>query len=232
MTDQAVPGTALLVIDMQVDFVTGSLAVPGATELLEPINEIIGLPFAYRVASKDYHPPGHISFASTHGRSVFDTITIYPPKSLVAEKGGDTETIEQRGLQQTLWPDHCVQGTPGVELIPGIKVDSSFDFVHKGTHPGVECYSAFKDPWGLLDTGLEKNLRQREVNDLYVIGVAGDYCVKASAIDGAKAGFNTFVVTDGVRSVHPGGKEFEEMKAAGVVIIDLAELKKRMQVVN
>lgn len=230
MTDKVIPGAALLIIDMQVDFVTGSLAVPGATALLEPINEIIDLPFAYRVASKDSHPPGHISFASTHGKQPFDNTTIYPPEDLVRQTGGDVEKIKKRGLGQTLWPDHCVQGTPGIEIIPGLKVDGRFDIVLKGTHLGVECYSAFKDPWHLLSTDLEDNLHRRKVKDVYVVGVAGDFCVKATAIDAAKAGFNTFVVTDGVRSVSEGGKEYEEMKATGVGIINLVELKQRMQV--
>lgn len=225
-----IPGTALIIIDMQVDFVTGSLAVPGATELLGPINEIIDLPFAYRVASKDFHPPGHISFATTHGKPLFETISIYPPEDLVAQTGGDVRTITEKGLAQTLWPDHCVQGTPGVEIIPGLKVDDTFDIIHKGTHPRVECYSAFKDPWHLLRTELEDNLRHNKVKDVYLVGLAGDYCAKATAIDAAKAGFNTFVVTDGVRSVSPGGEEYEHMKAAGVGIINLIELKERLQV--
>lgn len=226
-----IPGTGLIVVDMQVDFVTGSLAVPGATELLGPVNEIISLPFAYRVASKDFHPPGHISFATTHGKPLFETITIYPPEDLVAQTGGDITTIKERGLQQTLWPDHCVQGTRGAEIIPGLNVDDTFDIIPKGTHPGVECYSAFQDPWHLLRTDLEEKLHHHEVKDVYLVGLAGDYCVKATAIDAAKAGFNTFVVTDGVRSVSPGGKEYDEMKAAGVGIIDLVELKERMQVI-
>ncbi|KAI6046399.1 Isochorismatase-like protein [Pisolithus marmoratus] len=225
-----IPGTALIVVDMQVDFVTGSLAVPGATELLGPINDIIDLPFAYRVASKDFHPPGHISFATTHGKPLFETITIYPPEDLVAQTGGDVTAIGKRGLEQTLWPVHCVQGTPGVEIIPGLNVDDTFDIITKGTHPAVECYSAFKDPWDLLRTDLEDKLHHHGVKDVYLVGVAGDYCVKATAIDAARAGFNTFVVTDGVRSVSPGGEEYKEVEAAGVRIIDLAELKQRMQV--
>ena len=229
MADNVVLGTALVVVDMQVDFVTGSLAVPGAEALLEPINEIIDLPFAYRVASKDFHPPGHISFASTHGKQPFDKTTIYPPEELIRKAGEDVERIKERGLGQTLWPDHCVQGTPGVELIPGLKVDDRFDIVLKGTHPGVECYSAFKDQWHLVPTELEKNLHKHKVKDVYLVGLAGDVCVKETAIDAAKAGFNTFVVTDGVRSVYEGGKENEEMKAVGIAIINLVELKQRMQ---
>ncbi|KAL4066401.1 Isochorismatase-like protein [Scleroderma yunnanense] len=229
MTVPVVDGTALLIIDMQVDFVTGSLAVPGATELLEPINEIIDLPFSYRVASKDFHPPEHITFASTHGRQPWDKITIYPPEYLVRKNGGDVEDIERRGLRQTLWPDYCIQGTPGVELIPGLKVDDRFDIVLKSTDPGIESYSAFKDTWDLVHTDLENKLHQHKVKDVYVVGVAGECCVKATAIDAAKAGFNTYVVTDGVRSARDGGKEYEEMKAIGVGIIDLVVLKQRMQ---
>lgn len=222
MTDiPPVPGTALLIIDMQVDFITGSLAVPGARDLIDTINEIIGLPFHYRVASKDFHPPGHVSFASTHRKNQFEETIIYPPKDLVGD-----ETISERGLSQILWPDHCVQGSPGVEFISGLNVDG-IPIVLKGDHSGVECYSAFKDPWGLKVTELQANLVSHGIEDVFLVGVAGDFCVKATAIDAVDAGFNTFVVRDGVRSVQPQGG-FEEMEKAGVQIIDLAKLQKVM----
>ncbi|KAH7887773.1 Isochorismatase-like protein [Phlebopus sp. FC_14] len=225
-----IPVPALLVVDMQVDFISGSLAVPDGQSLLEPINEIIDLPFKCRYASKDFHPPGHVSFASTHGKRPFEKITIYPPRTLLEQTAGDVSAINELGLEQVLWPDHCVQGTSGAEFIPGLHADMLDETIYKGMDSGVECYSAFKEPWSLRSTNLERLLRDNGVTDLYIVGVAGDYCVKASAIDAANLkAFNTWVVTDGIRSVSSEGKEWEAMRSAGVGIIDTASLKMRLQ---
>ncbi|KIJ15467.1 hypothetical protein PAXINDRAFT_168964 [Paxillus involutus ATCC 200175] len=227
------PVNALLVVDMQVDFLTGSLAVPDGPSVVDPVKDIIGLPFHFRYASKDWHPRGHISFASTHpGKEVFGRTTIYPPEDLVKAKGQDTSTIGERGLEQVLWPDHCVQGTLGAQLIDPLHEDRFDAIILKGVDPGVECYSAFKDPWGLLVTNLEELLKERGVTDLYVVGVAGDYCVKESAMDAIKFNvWNTWVVKEGVRSVSTEGKEWETMKSAGIGIIDtVRELKVKLGV--
>ena len=225
---------ALLVVDMQVDFITGSLAVPDGQSVIEPVKDIIALPFDVRYASKDWHPSGHISFASTHpGKALFEKTTIYPPKHLVLAQGQAVESIAERGLEQILWPDHCVQGTPGATLVEPLREDQFDAIILKGTDPGVECYSAFKDPWELLVSELEASLLAKGVTDLYVIGVAGDYCVKASAIDAAKVGggWKTWVVREGVRSVSTEGSEWDEFRAADVGVIDtIADLKAKLGV--
>lgn len=233
MANTQSPVNGLLVIDMQVDFITGSLAVPDGPSVIDPVKEIIQLPFHARYASKDWHPSGHISFASSHpGKALFGLTTIYPPKHLVVAKGQDVNSIAQRGLEQVLWPDHCVQGTRGAQLVEPLREDQFDAIILKGMDPGVECYSAFKDPWGLLVSNLEALLREKGVTDLYIVGVAGDYCVKESAIDAAKFdAWKTWVVKEGVRSVSTEGKEWNILEAAGVGIIDtISDLKARLGV--
>jgi len=233
MTETRTPVNALLVIDMQVDFLTGSLAVPDGPSVIDPVMKIIQFPFAARYASKDWHPRGHISFASSHpGRALFERTNIYPPKHLVTAQGQNVESIADRGLEQVLWPDHCVQGTPGAQLIEPLREDQFDAIILKGMEAGVECYSAFKDPWGLVVSDLEAQLRERGVTDLYVVGVAGDYCVKESALDAVKFNaWKTWVVKEGVRSVSMEGKEWDVLRSAGVGIIDtISDLKARLDV--
>jgi len=210
---------ALIVVDTQVDFTTGSLACPDAPSVIAPINAILTLPFVLKVGTKDYHPRGHISFASTHSKSLFDRITIYPPGEGV--EGG-------RGLEQVLWPEHCIAGTPGAEFADGLDGTAMDVVVHKGTHPGIECYSAFRDPWGVVETELGGLLAGKGVTDVFLVGIAGDYCVKFTAIDAAKAGFRTWVIKDLVRSVSNEGKEWDEMKEKGIIITETREVKERL----
>jgi len=217
---------ALVIVDLQVDFVTGSLAVPDAQSIIEPINSILALPFAFKVGTKDFHPPGHISFASKHNRSVGEKITIYRPDI-------DPPDIES-GIEQILWPDHCVQSTPGSEFAEGFNSLALHAVVHKGTHPGIECYSAFGDPWGLSTVELPTLLSEKKVTDVFVVGLAGDFCVKSTAIDAVKsrldgAKLRTWVVKDLVRSVGSEGKEWEEMQKAGVMLVESDEVKARLE---
>jgi len=233
MAETRTPVNALLVIDMQVDFITGSMAVPDGPSVIDPVEEIIKLPFHARYASKDWHPPGHISFASTHpGKALFGLTTIHPPQHLAIANGQDVQWIAEHGLEQVLWPDHCIQGTLGSQLVNPLQEDQFDAIILKGTDHGVESYSAFKDPWGLLVSDLEGLLREKGVTDLYIVGVAGDYCVKESAIDAAKVcAWKTWVVREGVRSVSTEGKEWDILKSAGVGIIDtISDLKARLGV--
>ncbi|KAL5044072.1 hypothetical protein BDW71DRAFT_186694 [Aspergillus fruticulosus] len=217
---------ALIVVDMQEDFCppNGSLAVQGARDLAPTINSLLAHPgFAVRVASQDYHPPNHISFATNHpspnNRPFECSITMTNPAA-----GKETET-----KQQTLWPVHCVQKSPGADIIPELDITKIDLVVTKGMHPHVEMYSAFADAFGNQDPAIvsvNANLRSflsdRGVTDVFVVGVAGDFCVKYTALDAAKAGFRSHVVQDATECVVPGPgweETARELAAAGVSIV-------------
>jgi len=207
---------ALMVIDMQHDFVHGSLAVPDAHTIIDTINSLLRCPFAVKIASKDFHPPNHISFAETHRKPVFSKITIYPPGRPQGE----------RPLEQVLWPVHCVANTPGSEFVEGLDYKALGHVIHKGTDEGIETYSAFRDPWHLSNTALPRILESHGVTDVFIVGVAGDYCVKWTAFDAVDFGYKTWVVRDAVRSVSDAGTEWEEMERKGVRIVDSGEVKR------
>ena len=151
--------------------------------------------------TQDWHPPGHASFASSHaGAKPFETKRLHY---------GD----------QTLWPNHCVQGTAGAALHPDLAVDSAFLVIRKGMHEGVDSYSAFVEADGKTTTGLGALLKARGVKRVFVCGLATDYCVAFSALDAAAAGFETFVIEDACRAIDAGGSldaAWARMKAAGV----------------
>lgn len=179
---------ALLVIDMQPDFMPGgALAVPGGDEVVQPVSALMKR-FATVVATQDWHPRGHVSFASTHGRKPFDVITLY-------------------GVEQVLWPDHCVQGTPGAALHGGLPLEPISLILRKGTDPRIDSYSAFRENIGpdgkRAPTGLAGWLREREVRRVFVCGLARDYCVLWTAEDAAALGFEVAVFDDATRAVFP-----------------------------
>ncbi|GFF58369.1 nicotinamidase [Aspergillus udagawae] len=218
----------LLVVDMQEDFCPpdGSLAVQGARSIAPLINTLLANPgFLIRVASQDYHPPNHVSFASNHPEpnnrpfeSVFQMTNPAPGKG--------NETKEQR-----LWPVHCVAGTKGASIIPEIDSSKIDLLVKKGMDPRVEMYSAFSDAFGNLDPAvhaqsvdvdLKAVLTERGITHVFSVGIAGDYCVKYTAMDAARGGFKSYLVEDATRSVDPdaGWEEAKrECEAAGVTII-------------
>ncbi|KAF8665260.1 hypothetical protein AX16_000281 [Volvariella volvacea WC 439] len=207
---------ALIVIDMQYDFVHGSLAVPDAPSIIDTVNLVSSLPFATRIATKDYHPRNHISFADNHGKPVFSKITIYPP--------GETEQ-QGRGLEQVLWPIHCVAGTPGAEFVEGLKTDIFDAVVHKGDNPGIECYSGFRDPWHISATQLLELLQSKGVTDVFVVGLAADFCVKHTALDAVDFGYKVWVVKDATKSVGSDGQEWNEMIGKGIKPVESSGLK-------
>ncbi|TFK94198.1 isochorismatase family hydrolase [Polyporus arcularius HHB13444] len=193
---------ALILVDVQEDFCppNGSLAVPGGRDIVPVLNDLLKLPFVLKIATKDHHPPDHVSFASNHpGATAFaSTTTIVNPAN-------PAETYETQ-----LWPAHCVVGTPGNELLPELDHARVDAVVLKGTDPRVEMYSAFRSP--LRDpplagavSDLEERLRAAQVSDVFVVGLAGDFCVVNSALDAAQLGFSTYVVEEGTRCV--GGAE-------------------------
>ena len=204
----------LLLVDIQPDFLPGgALPVADGDAILEPVRELIlSRRFFHFAATQDWHPPGHISFANSHpDRAPFDSITLY-------------------GHEQVLWPDHCVQDTPGAALYADLPWREMSAIIRKGTDPAVDSYSGFRNNWNKdgerAPTGLGGYLRERGVTDIYVCGLARDFCVKWTAEDGASLGFNTWVIWDLTRSVDPAndGSVREALSASGVRIIDSAAL--------
>ncbi|GAB3823762.1 bifunctional nicotinamidase/pyrazinamidase [Hymenobacter jeollabukensis] len=184
---------ALLLIDIQNDFVPGgALAVPGGADIIPLVNRLQPQ-FDLVVATQDWHPAGHLSFASSHpGRQVFDRIELY-------------------GLAQVLWPDHCVQGTTGAELHPDLDQHRIEAIFRKGMAREIDSYSGFFDNGHRRSTGLAAYLRGREVTEVYLAGLAADYCVFYSAKDARGQGFDTFIIEDATRAISPEG--FEQAKA-------------------
>ena len=178
---------ALLLIDIQNDFLPGGrLAVPDGDAIIPLVNALQPL-FDLVVATQDWHPVGHQSFASSHaGRAPF-------------------EQIDLHGLSQVLWPDHCTQASPGAELAPALRTERVETIFRKGTNPEIDSYSAFFDNGHRKSTGLADYLRGRQITDVYVAGLAGDYCVYYSALDALAAGFTTFVITDATRAISAEG---------------------------
>lgn len=211
---------ALIVVDMQHDFVHGSLAVPGAETIIDTVNNVISLPgFKLRVATQDFHPNNHISFASTHDKPTFSTVTIYHPEDM---------SDKTNGIEQVLWPVHCVANTIGANFVEGLKSDSFDAIIHKGTHSHIESYSAFRDIWNKSETELSDLLFKAKITDIFFVGLAGDYCVKYTAIDALDYGYNTWVVTDGIKSIADEKTACEGLKKKGAQFLTSEELKHKL----
>jgi nicotinamidase/pyrazinamidase len=197
---------ALLWGDLQNDFMPGgALAVPRGDEVIEVANRM-GRHFDLVVAIQDWHPPDHKSFAANHpGKSVGDVIVLH-------------------GLEQFLWPVHCVQNTEGAEFAPGLNTAAVDHVVRKALDREIDSYSAFFDNGHQRATGLEEYLRQKGVDDIYLLGLATDYCVKFSVLDARRLGFNTWVIRDGCRGIerNPGDidRAWAEMEQAGARLIE------------
>lgn len=185
----------LLVVDVQNDFCPGgALAVPNGDEIVPIINRL-GRQFAHVVMTQDWHPQGHRSFASAHpGRQAFETIEV--------EYGA-----------QTLWPDHCVQGTAGAALHPGLDIPQVELIVRKGYRAGIDSYSAFRENDRKTPTGLAGYLRERGFERVTVCGLALDYCVFFSAIDAREAGFEVEVALDACRGIGLDGSQVRALAA-------------------
>jgi len=195
---------ALIIVDIQNDFVEGgALAVPGGKELVPLINRLQPC-FDLVVATQDWHPANHGSFAANHpGRKAF-------------------ELIELGGLPQTLWPVHCVQNTPGADFIPGLDQSRWAAVFQKGIDPEVDSYSGFFDNGKRRATGLADFLKKQGVDQVFVVGLATDYCVKFTALDAVASGFKTTLIEGASKGVdlNPGDvkKAITEMGSAGVTI--------------
>jgi len=188
------PTDALLIIDVQNDFCPGgNLAVAGGDEVIPLVNGLIGLGFEHVVHSQDWHPSGHASFASQHeGKSPLDQVE-FPYGS------------------QTLWPDHCVQGTDGAAFHAGVAVPEDCLVVRKGYNKQIDSYSGFKENDQVSDTGLARALAEMGVKRVFVCGLAYDFCVRFTAEDAAAEGLEVVVLKDATRPVGlPGTVEAAE----------------------
>lgn len=199
---------ALILVDLQNDFLpTGALPVPQGDAVLPVANRAIGSgDFACVVATQDWHPREHGSFAANHpGRRVGEVILL-------------------DGLEQVLWPVHCVQDTAGAELAPRLKVHGLERVFQKGTDPRIDSYSGFFDNGHRKSTGLGDYLRERGVTHVTVLGLALDYCVKFTALDARQLGFAVEVIANGCRAVNvqPGDDEraIAALRANGVAVVD------------
>lgn len=201
---------ALILVDIQNDFCPGgSLAVADGDAVVAVANRLMPQ-FDLVVATQDWHPANHKSFASQH-----DSVIV-----------GDQ--FQLNGLTQTAWPDHCVQGSHGAEFVRQLNRSGIQHVFQKGTNVEIDSYSGFFDNGKQQATGLDQFLEEQKVKQVYVMGLATDYCVRFTALDARELGLETFLIVDGCRGVelNPGDidKAITEMKAAGVKVINSNEV--------
>jgi nicotinamidase/pyrazinamidase len=203
---------ALLVIDVQNDFLPGgALPVTDGDQVIPVINQIMQKhKFDRIVATQDWHPANHASFAASHPNKI------------------PGELIELNGITQVLWPVHCVQGTPGAHFSANLRTDLFNKVFRKGTDPEIDSYSGFFDNGRRRSTGLDDYLKDRHVDNVFVCGLATDYCVKFTALDSVRAGFQTTLVAGACRGVDiqagDSAAAINEMRAAGVSIAESHDL--------
>ncbi|KKA26561.1 hypothetical protein TD95_004262 [Thielaviopsis punctulata] len=187
---------ALIVVDFQEDFCppNGSLAVPNGRAITSTVNTLLSFPFPLKLATMDWHPPNHISFAANH-----PGCTPFVDSTLITNPFNPQESYSSR-----LWPVHCLQDSPGARLVPELHSAQFHAIVKKGSRPDVEMYSAFYAPFKtarVADSGLAEQLRANNITHVYVVGLAADYCVKATALDSMREGFVTYIVEEGTKPV-------------------------------
>lgn len=196
---------ALILVDIQYDFIPGgALAVTDGDKVVSVANEWMPK-FEHVIATQDWHPAGHQSFASEHaGKSPGDLVDLH-------------------GLPQILWPDHCVQGSHGAEFVEELEFPPNLEVFQKGTNPEIDSYSGFWDNGRRANTGLGDYLKKLGITQVWVMGLATDYCVKFTVLDAVSEGFETFVIRDGCRGVNLSAgddqKAFEEMERAGATLV-------------
>jgi len=203
---------ALIVTDVQLDFCTGgALAVRGGEEVIPPIHLLMPR-FTQVVLTQDWHPPDHVSFASTHpGRRPYAMIDLpYGP--------------------QTLWPPHCVQGTPGAAFHPDLRAERARMIVRKGIHPQIDSYSTFFENDRRTPTGLAGALGELGIRRIFLTGLATDFCVFYSAVDARRLGLEVVLVEDACRAIDLRGSlaaALAEMRALGVSFTDSQRMAAR-----
>jgi len=194
----------LLIVDLQNDFCPGgALEVPEGGAIVPLVNDL-SAQFDHVIQTQDWHPAGHQSFASAH------------------PDHDPYDVIEMNYGEQVLWPDHCVQGTEGAAFHPDLDTTHTELIIRKGFRPEIDSYSAFYENDGETPTGLAGYLRERDIDTLYLCGLATDFCVKWSALDGKKEGFDVYVIEDATRGIDQDGslaQAWEEMNDAGVQVV-------------
>jgi nicotinamidase/pyrazinamidase len=223
---------ALIIVDQQLDFEPGgALAVPDGDSIVDPINRLAA-GFTEVIVTQDHHPRGHISFASSYlDRPPFTVVTgddVAQGRVTLSETAAFTldelgvYLREARGGIQTLWPDHCIIGTPGEGLDPRLDLSRATSIVRKGYRPAADSYSAFCEN-DALTTGLAESLTAKGIERVVVVGLAGDYCVLFTAIDAAEAGFEAIYLEELTRFVGlPEGSRVRSLQSlhdAGVTVI-------------
>jgi nicotinamidase/pyrazinamidase len=203
----------LILVDLQNDFLPGGALAVAEGDQFVPIANVLMPRFDLVVATQDWHPPDHGSFAANH-----------PGK-----RPGDV--IDLHGLRQVLWPVHCVRGTPGADFAPSLNVSGIHHVVRKGEDAAIDSYSGFFDNGHRRSTGLADYLRSRGVTAIHVMGLATDYCVKFTALDARQLRFDVFLIEDACRGVNlapaDAAAAIAEMKAAGVTVIRSKEISRR-----
>ena len=211
MADRITPGAhdVLLVTDVQNDFIPGGALPVADGGAVVPLIVRLAPAFPHVVLTQDWHPPGHISFASSHpGRAPFETIRL--------DYG-----------EQVLWPDNCVQATPGADFHRDLRIPHAEMIVRKGYRRHMDSYSAFFEADGVTPTGLAGYLRERGLTRVFLVGLATDFCVAWSALDARKIGLAAYVVEDGCRGIDAEGSlaaAWRRMTAAGVARITSAAI--------
>ncbi|PYL07494.1 MAG: bifunctional nicotinamidase/pyrazinamidase [Verrucomicrobia bacterium] len=206
---------ALIIVDVQNDFLSGgALPVPRGDEIIPVVNDL-QQQFELIVATQDWHPRDHGSFAANHA----------------GKKPGDRIMLD--GIEQILWPIHCVQNTPGAAFAPGLETNRFARVFQKGVDSKIDSYSAFFDNAHRRATGLGDYLKQRGVTDVYLCGLATDYCVKYSVLDACQLGFKALLIVDVCRGINlaPGNVDLaiEEMKASGASVLQSSDLRDKRE---
>jgi len=201
--------SVLIVVDVQNGFTPGgNLAVANADEIIPKINQL-AQKFEHIVLTQDWHPVQHISFADNH-----------PNKK-------PFETIELDYGRQVLWPKHCVQGTRDAEFHPHLNIPTAQLIIRKGCHQNIDSYSAFMEADRKTPTGLNGYLREHQINTVYIVGIATDFCVAWTAIDAAELGFDTYVIEDACKAIDLNGslqQAWQDMSQKGVHRIEASSI--------
>ncbi len=205
--------SALLIVNMQPDFLPGgAMAVKGGDTIVAPLSDVLRLKlFGLYVATQAWHPDNHVSFASRHSATPLTSIELY-------------------GHRQMLWPDHCVQGSRGADLVPGPPWQRLSAIIRTGNDPEVASYSAFRDSWNPQSerpsTGLAGYLRERGTKSLFLCGLARDFSIRRSAEDAKEAGFETYVIWDLTRPVNrcDDAAVVDLLEQRGVRLVELADI--------